>query len=244
MNLYQVLNQDLRDFRLKKSLLESEENNQKVIESTEIESEEDELASRLVGLTDALETASEDEVEGIKAEISEIQGKLNEISANKDLEIPEEDPVITDSEDEPVVEDPVTEPTEVTEIVTEEVSDDKIKLPLEELKDLIEDLSDEDKEKLLGLLNEVKEDTETTEEPIEEVEEPINEDLHECEITNFKIVRVAPSVNAYMIEAQTKEGIKFITGKNFNQEEKTLDEAEISDSKSDASNRFKSLLEK
>ena len=47
---------------------------------------------------------------------------------------------------------------------------------------------------------------------------------------------------AVMIEAQTKDGLKYITGKNFNESTKTLDEAEIVSDKVSASNRFKSLL--
>ena len=45
-----------------------------------------------------------------------------------------------------------------------------------------------------------------------------------------------------MLEAQTKDGLKYIIGKNFNETEKTLDEAEILDNKKDASNKFRSLL--
>ena len=68
------------------------------------------------------------------------------------------------------------------------------------------------------------------------------EPLEECEISSYKVTRIAPNSNAYMLEAQTKDGLKYIIGKNFNETEKTLDEAEILDNKKDASNKFRSLL--
>lgn len=80
-------------------------------------------------------------------------------------------------------------------------------------------------------------------EPKEEVEEVIEEEpFEECEIASYKVTRIAPKANAYMLEAQTKDGLKYIIGKNFNETEKTLDEAEILDNKIDASNKFRSLL--
>lgn len=69
-----------------------------------------------------------------------------------------------------------------------------------------------------------------------------SENLEECEISSYKITRIAPNTGAYMIEAQTKDGLKYIIGKNFNEAEKTLDEAEILDNKVEASNKFRSLL--
>ena len=45
-----------------------------------------------------------------------------------------------------------------------------------------------------------------------------------------------------MIEAQTKDGLTYITGKNWNEEELTLDEAEITNDRTQATDRFKSLL--
>lgn len=242
MNLYQTLNQDLREFRMK-TLLENEEtkveepivNETEVVEETEMT--EDDIARQLVSLSDALETASEDEIPAIEQEIKELEAKLNEISANRDLA--SSDDVIEDSEDEEITEEvpEVTEEVSVEETPeVEEPTEEKVCLSVDEIKDIISELCDEDKEKVREFLDS-KEDDKASE---DEVEEP--EEFHECEISNYKVVRRAPSSNAYMIEAQTKEGIKFITGKNFNEETKTLDEAEISDSKSDATNRFKDLL--
>lgn len=259
MNLYQTLNQDLREFRMKKSLLEAEETKktEEEIKETEVPAEEtpveepevseDEIARRLVSLSEQLDTASEDEIGAIELEINELKNKLNEISATRDLASDEvEDVKVTDAE-----ETEVEENTEVLEEVpTEEPKEDEEdeEVTVESLLDEIATACDSEEgcdcEKVKELVAKAKELLNpVTEEPTEEVEEVTPEDLTECEITNYKVVRVAPSTGAYMIEAQTKEGIKFITGKNFNEESKTLDEAEISDSKSDATNRFKSLLE-
>ena len=248
MNLYQTLNQDLREFRMK-TLLENEEPKvEEVVTETEVvgetEMSEDEIARQLVSLSDALETASEDEIPSIEQEINELKSKLDEIEANREISPSDDDIVMEDSENE---EGEVTEEVPAEEIIEEvpaeetpveepEAHEGKICLSVDEIKDCIEELSAEDKETLINLL--------TTTDEVEEVTEetPVEEEFHECEISNFKVVRVAPSASAYMIEAQTKEGIKFITGKNFDAEAKTLDEAEISDSKSDATNRFKDLL--
>lgn len=118
-------------------------------------------------------------------------------------------------------------------------------------------LSDEDKELFIAKMNEIKADEENHIEilkgllegkDIADVDgedvavEGVPEEFEECEITSYKITRIAPKYNAYMLEAQTKDGLKYITGKNFNETDKTLDEAEIANSKLEASNRFKSFL--
>lgn len=79
-------------------------------------------------------------------------------------------------------------------------------------------------------------------EEVEEIEEITEEPFEECEIASFKVTRIAPKFGVVMLEAQTKEGLKYITGKNFNESEKTLDDAEIATDKTAAANRFKSLL--
>ena len=118
------------------------------------------------------------------------------------------------------------------------------------------ELSDEDKELFITKMNEIKADEENHIEILkgllegkdiadtdeEAAIEGAPEEFEECEITSYKITRVAPKYNAYMLEAQTKDGLKYITGKNFNETDKTLDEAEIANSKLEASNRFKSFL--
>lgn len=259
MNLYQTLNQDLREFRMK-TLLENEktEVEQPIVNETEMS--EDEIARQLVSLSDALETASDDEIPAIQEEINELKAKLDEIDANREFTPSDDDVVIEDSEDEET-DAPTEEVSEETgEDTSEEPVEETVCLSVDELKDVISKLCDTDKEILKDFLNnkEEEEDTsadEVTNEVIDDAEEEKlkqappsidvvqdGEEFHECEISDFKVVRRAPSSNAYMIEAQTKEGIKFITGKNFDEEKKTLDEAEISDNKMEATNRFKDLL--
>lgn len=74
--------------------------------------------------------------------------------------------------------------------------------------------------------------------------ENCKEDFQECEINGYKITRVSPSTKTYMIEAQTADGLKYIVGKNFNEETKELDEAEIIDNHDKALSTFKDLLKK
>lgn len=70
------------------------------------------------------------------------------------------------------------------------------------------------------------------------------EKLTEFEVKAFKVSRLAPSVSASLIEADTDGGIKYIVGKDYDKENKTLSEAEIFDDKEDASKHFASLLGK
>lgn len=117
----------------------------------------------------------------------------------------------------------------------------------EELKALfIEKINEiiKDEEDHIAILNGLAEGKDISDEQLEDttVEEVIEEPFEECEIASFKVTRIAPKFGVVMLEAQTKEGLKYITGKNFNESEKTLDDAEISGDKTAASNRFKSLL--
>lgn len=276
MNLYQTLNREYREFRLKQSLKENEDPTVDAIADTlseSKESEEDELARRLVSLSDALNTATdEDEIKAIQEEINEIKSKLDSIDGDnitdsentdeygsKDIkeagdnldtneEGSEEDASIEEPIEEPV-EEPTEEPISVVTKITELAG-----IPKEDIVKEVEAVSEEEKEAINSSLCTLKEvfdelcpkndenKDETTEE-VEEIEDCEAAPIHEAEVASYKVVRIAPRVSAYMIEAQTKEGIKFITGKNFNEKDKTLEEAEISDSKLDATNRFKSLLE-
>lgn len=77
-----------------------------------------------------------------------------------------------------------------------------------------------------------------------DLEESEEETFTECEVKSFRVTRVAPSVDATLLEAETVEGLKYIVGKEFNKDTKTLVEAEIFDKKEDASNHFASLLGK
>lgn len=67
-------------------------------------------------------------------------------------------------------------------------------------------------------------------------------DIKEAEVKAFKVTRIAPSKNAFMIEAETTEGLKYFIGKNYDKESHTLDEAEEFTDKAQASDHFKSLL--
>lgn len=303
MNLYQTLNQEYREFRMKKSLKESDlpeslkdntslaqdsiykgfKSQEDKIPESDIEtpSEEDfkqddkaklsarldEISNRLTEIDEALENASEDEKESLQSEkqelsieIDKIDKELNECSSTvKEDEIPEE--IASEVDPEEVSEE--TKDSIISKI--EAVAS----IPKEDLANELESLSDEEKESVKTNLNSIKEiacelfpeecDGEPASEdgeieagenldtPIDDLpdsDEPEEkEEIKECEITNFKVVRHAPKHSAFMIEAQTSEGIKFITGKNFNSESKVLDEAEITESKQEATNRFKSLLE-
>lgn len=128
------------------------------------------------------------------------------------------------------------ESEEITESETEEeIGENAIDTVLAKISAEDEELANRVKEILS------KDDSEEPE--VEEVsEEIIEEPLEECEITSYKITRIAPKSNVYMLEAQTKEGLRYITGKNFNEETKILDEAELSDDKVKASNRFRELM--
>lgn len=298
MNLYQTLNQEYREFRMKQSLKESEESvNEEVVTEEVAEAEVEapsaeelnkdeintlnerikELSNRLISIDDALNSAAEDEKESLlkektelELEVSKIEDKikeLNDCEGYKECDVKEDEEV-------PAKEDSIVSKIEVL-----------ASIPKEDLVAELETLSDEEKEAVKSNFNAIKEVAcdlfpeecaeVPAEEPTEEVEEAganlsidagvdvpdslVNtvgaallasedkeedkEEIKECEISNFKIVRKAPKSAAFMIEAQTKEGVRYITGKNFDEESKTLDEAEISESKQEATNRFKSLLE-
>lgn len=75
-------------------------------------------------------------------------------------------------------------------------------------------------------------------------QEDNSEKFTECEVKSFKVTRMAPSTNSYMLEAETSEGLKYIVGKNYDKESNTLDEAEMFDDKNKASNHFKKLITK
>ena len=280
MNLYQTLNQELRDFRVKK-LIEAEEAAKVEAEVEEVkpevveevtpetteapaepevltESEEADIANaieteekvkelddRLRSIDDALATASEDEIASLEAEKADILNQLDAI----------EDGLKTESSEEEVTEEPVEEVP--AEEITDEVPAEEEEVTVESLLDEIATACDSEEgcdcEKVKELVGKAKEllNPETEEaveeepvvEEIEEVKEADEpEELTECEVTSFNVVRKAPSHNVYMIEAQTTDGVKYITGRNFNEESKTLDEAEIADNKGAAANRFKDLL--
>lgn len=164
--------------------------------------------------------------------------KVEEVEITEE---PIEDPTI-DGMGEGVPEE--KEPTALEKIST------VANLSKEEIEAEMAEMTDEEKEAIKSEFETIKNVAmdlfpEEVEEDKEEIKEevPVDEEpLEECEISSFKVTRIAPKFGAVMIEAQTKEGLKYITGKNFNESEKTLDEAEIVTDKISAANRFKSLL--
>ena len=251
--LYQILAEDYRDYQLKEPLRESSRN---LIEST-----------RPSKLKKSLKEA-EEEVKVEEPVVAEETPVAEQPVAEAPIEEPvaEEAPVveeapaeaapeaITESEEEIIkgseeVEEVI--PDEVTEETPEEVLS-KIAmvagLSKEEIEKAMAELPEEEKEAVKANFTAIKNTAmelfpEEVEEDVEEITEEIPEEtFEECEISSFRVTRISPKVGAVMIEAQTKEGLKYITGKNFNESEKTLDEAEISTDKAAAANRFKSLL--
>lgn len=273
MNLYQTLNQELRNDRVKK-LIEAEEApvveepvvkevKPKVVEEvtpetteapaeTEVltESEEADIAAaieteekvkeldnRLLSIEDALATASKDEVKALEDEKASILNQLDEI----------EEGLKTESSKEEITEEAIEEPTENTD-EPEEDEEVTVESLLDEIATACDSEEGCDCEKVKELVAKAKEllnpvTEEVDEEPVtEDTEEVEQEELTECEVSSFTVVRKAPSQNVYMIEAQTTEGVKYITGRNYDEESKTLEEAEIADNKGAAANRFKDLL--
>lgn len=69
------------------------------------------------------------------------------------------------------------------------------------------------------------------------------EELEECEVKSFRVTRVSPARNLYMIEADLSNGERsYIVGKNFNKENNVLDEAEMFTDRSKANTQFKNML--
>ena len=129
---------------------------------------------------------------------------------------------------------------------TEEACEDReeIKESAEEVgSDIIETIvskiSVEDEE----LANKVREIL-SREESVDGVEDEVEEDtLEECEVKSFRVTRMSPTRNLYMIEADLSNGERsYIVGKNFNKEENVLDEAEMFTDRSKANTQFKNML--
>lgn len=171
----------------------------------------------------AMAEMNDEEKEALKGQFEAIKNIAMELfpeEVEEDIEEIKEEPEIKESEEvpaEPVKEEavePVNEETVDTSTSVDPVVETPVAPPVEA----------------------------PVEAPVENTEVTPEEPLQECEISSFKVTRIAPKFGAIMIEAQTKDGLKYITGKNFNETEKTLDEAEIATDKISASNRFKSLL--
>ena len=262
--LYQILAEDYREYQLKEPLRKK---SKQLMESTRpsrlkaLKEADEEVKVEEVKVEEAPvveEVKVEEPVVAEQAPVVEEQPVI-ETSADPVAEQPaetltegeEEKEVIKGSEE--VEEEPIEEvaPDAVEEDTPEEVLS-KIAmvagLSKEEIENAMAELPDEEKEAVKANFEAIKNTAmdlfpEEVAEDVEEITEEIPEEpFEECEISSFKVTRISPKVGAVMIEAQTKDGLKYITGKNFNESEKTLDEAEISDDKVAAANRFKSLL--
>lgn len=149
---------------------------------------------------------------------------------------------------------------EVTEETTDEIIDDSEKANFDKaislLNEVLEIINVEGsidtelcKNKIqnaISTLNTHAEDDDFIEgencEDCKEGEEKECDTIKEAEVKSFKVTRIAPSKNAFMIEAETTEGLKYFIGKNYDKESHTLDEAEEFTDKAKASDHFKSLL--
>ena len=136
------------------------------------------------------------------------------------------------------------------EITTEEVSDDVVETDsttdaVSKLNEVIAILNDEGsidpdkcRELVQGAIDTLVPPTEEVEE-VEVEEEP----LEECDVKSFNILRMSPSGNLYMIEADKVDNSRvFIVGRNFNSKTNMLDEAEIFDDKDKATSKFRNVL--
>ena len=230
-----------------------------------------EISYRLTSIDDALNSAAEDEKESLlkdradlELEVSKIEDKLKELNDSEEIAecgVKEEEEVPEEPKEESII-----SKLEVLASIPKEDLVAELETLSDEEKEAVKSNFNAIKEIACDLFPEECVDV-PAEEPTEEVEEAganlsidtgvdvpdslltsenkeeDKEEIKECEISNFRIVRKAPKSAAFMIEAQTKEGVRYITGKNFDEESKTLDEAEISESKQEATNRFKTLLE-
>lgn len=149
---------------------------------------------------------------------------------------------------------------EVTEETTDEIIDDSEKANFDKaislLNEVLEIINVEGsidtelcKNKIqnaISTLNTHAEDDDFIEgencEDCKEGEDKECDTIKEAEVKSFKVTRIAPSKNAFMIEAETTEGLKYFIGKNYDKESHTLDEAEEFTDKAKASDHFKSLL--
>ena len=257
--LYQILAEDYRDYQIKESiqtrLNESRKSSKLAKEKTLKESDNkpikkldrkliEEAAKKCEA--DKCKECDDKDKEVIKGSEEEDKQPIKEDEkVEEEIEATEE-PTDAEIAVEEVSEEEPIEPTAIEKISTvANLSKDEIEAEMAEMTDEEKEAIKEKFEVIKNVAmelfpEEVEEDIEEiTEEIPEEIEE---EPLEECEITSFKVTRIAPKFGAVMIEAQTKDGLKYITGKNFNESEKTLDEAEIATDKTEASNRFKSLL--
>lgn len=187
----------------------------------------DEIEAEMAEMNDEEKEALKEQFEAIK----NVAMELFPEEVEEEIEEIKEEPEIKESEEVPA--EPINE--EVKEEAVEPVVEENIDTSTS--ADPIEEVAVTEEAPVEAPVEEP-----VAEVPVENTEVIPEEPLQECEISSFKVTRIAPKFGAVMIEAQTKDGLKYITGKNFNESEKTLDEAEIAADKLSASNRFKSLL--
>lgn len=266
--LYQILAEDYRDYQIKEPIREK---SKALIESTRPSKLNESLkeAGTKAGAITRKRNRNIKNIEYVKSTIdssplSDEDKEDKEEVIKGSEETSKKNALVKEEDEEEITDETIEEPAEElapeeTEEVEEETPEDVLAkitmvagLSKEEIEKAMSELSDEEKEAVKANFESIKntamelfpeEVEKDTEEIIDEVtEETPEEPLEECEISSFRVTRISPKVGAVMIEAQTKEGLKYITGKNFNESEKTLDNAEISTDKTAAANRFKSLL--
>lgn len=241
LSIYQQIARDSRDYQYKKQL------DKRIKESEARKHKRPIKESTNVNITpDGAVNVSVDNAAPIVPEVIEPEVEVTDEVIEEGCSKKEEEVKEGCSKDEEVkegcskeVEETEDEKKSITTESEEEIGKDvidtvvaKLSLEDEELANKVKELLSKEPEV------EVPEEVEDTE-VSEEIEE---EPLEECEITSYTVTRVAPTSKVYMLEAQTKDGLRFITGRNFDEKNKTLDEAEIADTKSAASERFRKLM--
>ena len=232
----------------------------------ELETKFDEINEAIKNSTDPEETKQlKVEYYDVLEEINSLDEQLKECSSTEVKECEGTESKEIKEDEEPKQEETTDEevPAEPAEEPTEECPECNA---IGEIDNLINKATEKDLPEFVESLNKVKEtlmkddpcNNETTEEPeaekVDEGAEAVqgepspdtevydSEELTECEVNSIRVLRVSPSTKAYMIETESKDGLKYLVGKNYDSEKKTLEEAEMFDDKASASNHFKSLL--
>lgn len=272
MNLYGALNNDLREFkkkeqiRLKESVLkptnEEIKKDNAQINAKKVKEVEDKIGELRLALQDG--AISADEKKEVEKQIAELEDSLHECDSKIKKE-QEDENTIKDSESSkkddtskviPLKDEEQPERTDKDMDINE--CGNSCKKETEDLKESPEciDNAISKLQEILDILDSERSiDTDVCRTKVDEAIEILgkhqletmkdgeqNETIKECEIKSFRVIRKSPKFNAYMLEAETKEGMMYLTGKSFNQDTKILDEAEMSDNKDKATERFKSLL--
>lgn len=246
------------------ALTESEKTNESE-DSTETKELEDRIGSIRARLED--DDLGEDEKEQLTKELSELENKLNECTSTDVKEC--EGQVCKEcgkpvNEGQEVCNDCSTKVTEGTDDSNIELDDNEevnvsISEVLRELLNMKDELNLKPKfvaaitsalDKAEALDAELATLNSDEEQPKDDSIEDLatlnsdENDLVECEVKGSRIIRISPSAKAFMIEAETTDGIKYFVGKNYNETTKVLEEAEQFNDKTSASNHFKTLLVK